>query len=520
MTSHGVALPSRLVWGIVGLSALPSVLHLAGISFAASDSARGVKVHTILEWTAFCVALVSVHFSFVHFTLRRDVTTPIIGLALFFSGTMDAFHALAADGLIYHVADRADFIPFTWAISRIMNATLLTGGAALFLGRPHRGLVRTQGRGVPFVLLVGVMFGLLALAIIQVCATVPRLPRAIYPESAVPRPFDAIPLVIFLAAGGIVFPRFHRVHPSLFSHGLLVSLVPHLAAQCHAAFGSTSVFDSHANIASLLKILAYQVPLSGLMLDYRRAYGAEASLRAAQEKLQTARAVQQGLLPRNSPPLPGFDVAGVSLPADVMGGDYFDYVPMRGGKWGIVVGDVSGHDVGCSALLAQTRAYLRALVRAEDDPGALLTEANRFVAADVHESRFVTLFLARLDPAARTLDYAAAGHNAHLLDGADASHELPPTGTALGMIPGAKVACGASTPIPPGAVLLIVTDGITEAESLGGVPFGLDRLLNVVRASRALPSREIVERIQAAVKAHTENAPQGDDLTAVVVKSL
>lgn len=519
MPERSDTLPRRTIIAVAVLCALPGLLLMLGVPFAASDEPRGMAIHTILEWTAVCVALVSVHFSFVQFALRGDASTPIIGTALFCSGLMDAFHTLAADGLIYSTADNREFIPFTWAISRIVNAVLIVGGASLFLRRPSSNDLRTRHRGLRFVLGVSAIFGLLAYGIIHACAVAPKLPTVIFPGYPIPRPWDAIPLLIFLVGGGIVLPRFHRAHPSLFSHGLMVSILPQIAAQAHAAFGSTSLFDSHANVASFLKILAYQTPFYGMMLDYRRAYRAEASLRAAQEKLSIAREVQRGLLPRAAPQLPGFDISGSSTPADVMGGDWFDYIPLRDGRWGIVVADVSGHDVGASALMAQTRAYLRAAIRQSDQPGALLTATNQFVVNEVHDMRFVTIFFARLDPAKCVIHFSAAGHNAWVLEEGDAARELPPTGLAVGISDGAHIADGPETPLPRGSILVIVTDGILEAESLGGVPFSVERLLNTVRARRSSSAQEIVEAILDAVREHTGDADHSDDLTVVIVKS-
>lgn len=510
-------LPPRIVWSVVLACAAPSLLHMMGVSFESHDDARRLAIHTILEWTAFGVALVSVHFAYVQFSLRGDVSTPIIGTALFFAGAMDAFHTLAVNGLLRPTNDPDDFVVFTWALSRILNALMIVGGASFFLNQSGVP-IGAASRGVRFLVMFTVLLGVAAYGIIHFCAASTHLPTALHRNAVVPRPWDAVPLVIFLLGGAIVLPRFHRTHPSLFSHGLLLSVLPHIAAQCHAAFGSRSAFDGDANVASFLKILAYQVPFFGLMLDYRRAYHAEASLRGAEEKLRVAREVQRGILPDVAPALPGFELAGRSDPADVMGGDFFDYIPLSGGRWAIVLADVAGHDVGASALMAQTRSYLRALCREHSDPGAILTEANRFVVEDVRGTRFCELFCLTLDPAKRALHYAGAGHHGWIIEPDDASHELPTTGPALGMVAGTQFPTGAPCTLAAGAIAVIATDGIAEAESLGGVPFGVARLLDVVRMQRAKSASEILKAIFAAVDEHTHSAPPHDDRTVVVLK--
>jgi len=146
-------LPRQVVWSVVGLSVLPTLLNLLGVDFgvagydgpglgelggleladALHQALAGSLVHTLLEWSAFAIALFTVVLAYVHYSVSRDVATVIIALALFLSGTVDGFHALAADRLIPAVADNARFIPFTWAISRTFHAAIAIIGVTLFL---------------------------------------------------------------------------------------------------------------------------------------------------------------------------------------------------------------------------------------------------------------------------------------------------------------------------------------------------------------------------------------------------
>ena len=225
---------------------------------------------------------------------------------------------------------------------------------------------------------MGLLYGLMGYTIIHICAILPTLPPTLFPQQLFPRPWDVLPLVLYLFAGGIIFPRFHKAHPSLFSHGLLLSVIPHLACQAHAVWGSSQLFDNDFNISLYLKTIAYLVPLAGLILDYIGAYSAEVVLNETQAKLRVAREVQEGLLPEKSPVLEKFDVAGISIAADAAGGDFFDYLSMDENGLGIIVADVSGHEVGSAILMAETRAYMRATTDHLADVGAIVTTVNNY----------------------------------------------------------------------------------------------------------------------------------------------
>lgn len=532
-------LPPFLVWSVAALSAAPAVLHWCGADFSAMtpdisgfDLAktppeaiqrwcypilRGAFVHTILEWTAFSIALVTAVFSFVHYQVKWDSTTPIIGAALFFPGMIDAFNTLAADGLISTEADLRHFIPFTWAISRTFNAGIMIVGALILLRRGATADTEGRRRGVWILLMLGVLYGLLAYLLVHACARVPKLPDTFFPRSIVPRPWDALPLAMFLVAG-VVLPRFYRRLPSLFSHALTISVIPHLAAQLHATFGSKELYDNHFNSACFLKALAYLVPLTGLILDYIRVTKAETALRATEVELRVARDVQRDLLPRVPPIVPGYDIAGISYPTVAVGGDYFDYLAMPGGKLGIVVADVSGHDIGASIFMAQTRAYLRGLAHSQDHLDTLCADLNRCLVNDSQDRRFVTLFLVRLDPKRGVFDYATAGHTGHFISSAGEVRVLEAEGIPLAVLEDATWRAGPELPLSPGDLILAMTDGIIEAENPAGAQFGPVRAIEVVQAHRQRAAREIVEALHQAVRDHCGSAPLSDDLTIVVVK--
>ncbi|MCJ8321239.1 MAG: ATP-binding protein [Colwellia sp.] len=228
----------------------------------------GAFTHTILEWSAFAVAFFTGLAALNHFHVTKDITTPIIGIALLCSGSMDAFHTLAADRLFSAVADNKDLIPFTWAVSRIFNAGLMILGISLLLRQKNL----SQKNSLMFVSSMAGMFILIGVAIIIYCANSQYLPQTQYPEAWITRPYDIIPLVMFIFAGLVIYPKFLKKYPSIFAYSLLLSVIPEIAIELHMAFGSSDLFDAHFNIAHFLKILAYLIPLIGLAIDYIKTY--------------------------------------------------------------------------------------------------------------------------------------------------------------------------------------------------------------------------------------------------------
>ena len=199
-------------------------------------------------------------------------------------------------------------------------------------------------------------------------------------------------------------------------------------------------------------------------------------------QLRAAQKIQQTLLPKRSPALDGLDIAGFSVPAAYAGGDMFDYLTMVGGHLGVVVGDVSGHGIGAALQMASTLAFLRSLAQTCATIGEIMTRLNGFVYEGTEED-FVTLVLTRIDLKARTLTYANAGHPpGYVLDAAgDVRAELSSSTIPLGIEGHLDFPVGAPIALGPGDLVVLVTDGILEAESPEGILFGEDRLLELIR---------------------------------------
>jgi sigma-B regulation protein RsbU (phosphoserine phosphatase) len=248
-------------------------------------------------------------------------------------------------------------------------------------------------------------------------------------------------------------------------------------------------------------------------------------LKRAQERdveMRLARTVQQRLYPTAAPALAGFDLAGAAFPADQTGGDYYDFLPMADGRLGIAVGDVSGHGFGAALLMAETRAYLRSLARGTTCLDEILGALNAFLVEDTEDHRFVTLMLAILDPAERRLVYAGAGHiHGYVLDGSGAPrHVLASTAPPLGLFPDAAFSPSGELDLAAGDLLLLLTDGVTEAQNREGEFFEADRVLRCVAEAHEDDAARIVRRLLTAVAAFAADEPQRDDVTAVVCRVL
>ncbi len=247
---------------------------------------------------------------------------------------------------------------------------------------------------------------------------------------------------------------------------------------------------------------------------------AEESLNATAVEFRIARTMHRKLFPTAPPCIDGFDLGGVSHAAEATGGDYYDYIPLAGDCVGVAVGDVSGHGFGPALLMAVTRTYLRAFAQTCDDIGDILNLTNHALTVDTSEDRYVTLLLARLDPRARSLEYVSAGHlTGYVMDAAgEVKAQMPSTGLPLGVSPESGFRAGPAIPLTPGELVLFLTDGVVEARTPFGAAFGARRAQEIVRVYRKLPAGEIADNLYHAVRAFTQEAPQVDDITAVVLK--
>ena len=249
---------------------------------------------------------------------------------------------------------------------------------------------------------------------------------------------------------------------------------------------------------------------------------AERALRATKEEFRIAQEIQQKLFPSSPPALSGLDIGGATYPAEATGGDYFDYIQMLDDCWGIVVGDVAGHGFGPALLMAEARAYLRALAWTHSDVCEILKLANRLLVEDVAEDHFVTLFFGRLDPRTRSFVYASAGHpEGYVLDAAgEVKCQLKSTGFPLGVERETSYSAALPVTLNPGDLVFLLTDGVFEARSRDEHPFGIERTLESIRDNRHLPAQRIVDSLYDSIREYCHTQNPTDDITAIAIKVL
>ena len=242
-----------------------------------------------------------------------------------------------------------------------------------------------------------------------------------------------------------------------------------------------------------------------------------------ERELETARQIQEKLLPHEMPKLPGFEIAGTSLPSQQVGGDYFDFLDMGTGQLGIAIADVSGKGIPAALLMANLQASLHAQVIKKGTVAGVASRMNSLLVKSTDTHMFATFFYGILDQVKSTFTSTNAGHNPPLLFRVDGKiKRLEAGGLVLGFLPDQKYT-QQTVKIKHGEVVVLFTDGITEAAgpSSGKISenlFGEERLIEVVRASLAKSAVEIQAAILQAISDHTAEAPQYDDITLVVIR--
>ncbi len=233
---------------------------------------------------------------------------------------------------------------------------------------------------------------------------------------------------------------------------------------------------------------------------------------AMNREAEEARAIQQALLPKASPYIPGFAVSGLSISARAIGGDWYDFIPFPDGRWGLVLADVSGKGTAAALLMSATRGMLRSLAEACCTPAEVLDKLNGLLVEDFPAGKFVTLVYAVLDPATRSVTFASAGHLRPLLvDDSGPRFLDTERGLPLGL------SCGdysqSTVALSKGSRLVFYSDGISEASNREDEEYGLDRLAQHVSSpgTSAITVLDDVHSFAAGV-------PLRDDASVVFVQ--
>lgn len=261
-----------------------------------------------------------------------------------------------------------------------------------------------------------------------------------------------------------------------------------------------------------------------LQMDYTSTvclgHFSDQELRQLESELELSQIVQRGLLPQQAPEIPGLAVAAFSRPAQIVGGDYFDFVRFKDGGHGIVMADVSGHGVSAGMLMSSLQTAVHTLVPTADSPLDVLERINHLYAHNIRVTSFVTVFFGKLDPRTRSFTYGSAGHNSAYLYRPATKDEvlLHPTGPAIGLMEGFHVR-SEQVVLSPGDTLALYTDGVTEAMNAQHQQFGLDRLAETIRVNSNLAPEQLIQQVLTALNTFTSGSPLVDDATLVVARA-
>jgi serine phosphatase RsbU (regulator of sigma subunit) len=237
----------------------------------------------------------------------------------------------------------------------------------------------------------------------------------------------------------------------------------------------------------------------------------------ARDEIEVARQVQLSLLPKTQPSIAGWDVWSATAPANDVGGDLIDYLDGAGGRLGIALGDVAGKGMGAALLCAKLQATLRALAPAAESLETLGAALNGVLERSGLDNRFATLFYAEISAGSSEVRYLNAGHNPALLVSGGTIEPLAASSLPLGMLPGMAYTQGTAT-LKPGDLLVLYSDGITEAMNASGEEYGLPRLIDAVRSASTLPSEATARRILDSAEGFAEGEKPHDDQSILVLR--
>ena len=271
-------------------------------------------------------------------------------------------------------------------------------------------------------------------------------------------------------------------------------------------------------IAEDLSLLTVLANVAAIRIEHARLIEVEQTKRILAKDLDQAALIQQGLLPAQAPKVPGIELAGHNAACRTVGGDYYDFLPYPDGRVAIALGDVSGKAMPAALLMTSLQARVRVLAEEPPEVAGMMTRLNRATAANCPSNRFISFFFSVLDPKTGELTYANAGHNPPMIARANGTIDrLEGGGLLMGIVPSASYDAY-RVQLNPGDVLLLYSDGVTEATNPLGEEFEEERLGQILQANRHRSPEEIVEAVTRAVSDFSAGAPVADDLTLVVAK--
>jgi serine phosphatase RsbU (regulator of sigma subunit)/anti-sigma regulatory factor (Ser/Thr protein kinase) len=360
-------------------------------------------------------------------------------------------------------------------------------------------------------------------------APAPRMPAAAQPQDPAPAveiaPDDPLAAYFLSAPGVVEVDKLNMASPALAAMKAAgVKLVVPLVSQGELLgvlnLGPRlSQQDYSSDDRALLNNLATQAAPALRVAQLVRQQQAEVRARERiEQELQVARLIQQTLLPKNEPVLPGWQISAYYQPARAVGGDFYDFIELPDGRLAIIVGDVTDKGVPAALVMATTRSVLRGAARRLVAPGAVLERTNDLLCPEIPPKMFVTCLYAILDPASGRLQYANAGHDLPYHRRADGVEELRAVGMPLGLMPGTRYE-EHEIALAPGDSVIFYSDGLVEAHDTRREMFGFPRLQAFVERHPPGDGSALIKTLLAELAAFTgPDAEQEDDITLVSLR--
>ncbi|HTP89128.1 MAG TPA: SpoIIE family protein phosphatase [Bryobacteraceae bacterium] len=275
----------------------------------------------------------------------------------------------------------------------------------------------------------------------------------------------------------------------------------------------------HAFTNEDLNLLTVMANIAATRIEHVRLGEVEQAERALSRELSQAAEIQQGLLPSAAPKMAGLDLAGYNVPCRTVGGDYYDYIPCVDGRVAVMVGDVAGKGMPAALLMSNLQARAQILFDDPQDLGAVVARLNRIICQNCPGNRFITFFVAVVDPKSGEMTWCNAGHNPPILIRANGEIEqLQGGGLILGIMPMAPYSHKTGK-MNPGDMLVMFSDGVTEACQPGkDEEFGEDRLARLARDLRHQPAETIMRSLIDTLMKWIGGAPAADDITLIVAR--
>jgi sigma-B regulation protein RsbU (phosphoserine phosphatase) len=267
-----------------------------------------------------------------------------------------------------------------------------------------------------------------------------------------------------------------------------------------------------------LSLLTVMANVAAIRVESARLAEVEQAERIMKRDLSQAAEIQRRILPETAPVVPGLQLAGFNAPCRTVGGDYYGFVNYPSGRVGLALADVSGKGMAAALMVMAFEARLRVLVEDTENPVTLLVRLNKITCANCPSNRFITFFFSVLDPASGNLAFANAGHNPPIVVRTSGEVEmLDGGGPVLGVLAIAPYS-EQRAKLGPGDLLVVYSDGVTEAANMAEEEFGEERLIEVLKRRRTESSDAIVSAVMESLNRFTSGAPQADDITLVVAK--